>query len=157
LPAAKRCGAALLLVGDGPQRQELEEQCRRLEISDSVRFAGNVDYDQIYQYYALADAFIIPTLEDNWSLVVPEAMACGLPILCSVFNGCWPEMVKPENGWTFDPTQKEAFSKTLAECLDKRQQLPSMGRASQELVSAYSPRKAAEGILEACKIALRKA
>ena len=41
-------------------------------------------------------------LEDNWSLVVPEAMSCGLPILCTRYNGCWPELVREnENGWVF--------------------------------------------------------
>ena len=157
LPAGQRQDAALLLAGDGPQRTALEEQCRQLGIADSVRFAGAVDYDRIAQYYAVASAFIIPTLEDNWSLVVPEAMACSLQILCSVYNGCWPEMVHPENGWTFDPLKIRDFTGILAQGLMQRNRLPEMGACSQKLVAAHSPANAAKGILDACKIAIRKA
>src|SRR4030095_14599099 len=59
---------SLLIVGDGPQRQELQDLCSQQGLSN-VFFVGPIDYDNLAQYYALADAFIIPTLEDNWSLV----------------------------------------------------------------------------------------
>ena len=90
--------ASLVIVGDGPEREKLLAQIRTAGLG-SVFLEGAVDYDQIAPYYSAADAFVISTLEDNWSLVVPEAMACGLPILCSQYNGCWPELVQEGNGW----------------------------------------------------------
>ena len=69
----------LLLVGDGNRMESL----KKLGGNDSnIIFTGAIDYDNIHRYYAIADAFVIPTLEDNWSLVVPEAMACRLPVAC---------------------------------------------------------------------------
>jgi len=92
---------SLLIVGEGPERQTLQDFVRNNGLAN-VHFVGGVDYDRIADYYASAEVFVIPTLEDNWSLVVPEAMACGLPILCSVYNGCWPELVHDKvNGWFF--------------------------------------------------------
>lgn len=38
-----------------------------------MKFIGRMEYDNIYKYYAIADVFLMPTLEDNWCLVVPEA------------------------------------------------------------------------------------
>jgi glycosyltransferase involved in cell wall biosynthesis len=73
---------SLLLVGEGPEREVLENIIREHNLPNTT-FAGAVNYDDIAPYYAVCDAFIIPTLEDNWSLVVPEAMACGKPVLCS--------------------------------------------------------------------------
>ena len=102
-------------MGDGPERQSLEQSAKSKGLN--VRFIGPVDYDKLAPYYAAADAFIIPTLEDNWSLVVPEAMACGLPILCSKYNGCWPELVQEgRNGWVFDPLDPADTVRCLAQC-----------------------------------------
>ncbi len=144
--------ATLLLVGDGPQREELEARAAKMH---GVVVAGRVPYDELPPYYAAADAFLITTLEDNWSLVVPEAMASGLPILSSVYNGCWPELVRGENGWTFTPEN----TNELATCLQQakargRPGLASMGRKSREIVGDYGPRNAARSIVEACRIAI---
>ncbi len=81
----------LVLVGDGPEGTTLRALVSAHGLQ-RVRFVGSVDYGVMHRYYRAADVFVIATLEDNWSLVVPEAMACGLPILCSKYNGCCPEL-----------------------------------------------------------------
>lgn len=124
-----------------------------------VRFLGAVDYNEIAQYYAASDVFIMPTLEDNWSLVVPEAMACGLPVLCSKYNGCYPELIEEgKNGWVFDPFDPEEIAAHLKRCvLDKsRSGLADMGERSKEIVAGHSPQRAARAIYNACEIALSK-
>ena len=145
--------ATFLCVGDGPQRTELEEYCRENNIRSI--FVGKIDYDQIPIYYRASDVFIIPTLQDNWSLVVPEAMACGLPIACSKYNGCWPELVKPENGWVFNPLDQGDMIQTLQAIHSKSaMELKTMGNHSRELVAHFTPQNAAKAIYEACQIAL---
>jgi len=146
--------STLLIVGDGPERGELEQYCQHHALNN-VRFAGEIDYEALTPYYKAADAFVIPTLEDNWSLVVPEAMACGLPILCSKYNGCWPEYVTPANGWVFDPLDVNDTSRCLSQCFSKCRELPEMGRRSSEIIDNYRPLQAAEAILRACDIAVR--
>jgi glycosyltransferase involved in cell wall biosynthesis len=149
-------GATLMLVGDGELSGELKRLCGQKNLTQ-VRFIGSVAYDEIVKYYAAADVFIMPTLEDNWSLVVPEAMACGLPILCSKYNGCWPELVKlGENGWVFDPLDSRDILRVLAFCLENTEDLTSMGVNSQQIVKHYSPESAARSILHACQIALAR-
>jgi glycosyltransferase involved in cell wall biosynthesis len=144
----------LLLVGGGPREAELKAQARSLNLRRVV-FAGVVDYDAIAPYYASADAFVMPTLEDNWSLVVPEAMACGLPILCSKYNGCYPELVEPDgNGWVFDPLDEQGTFEALRRCIANRDRLPAMGARSREIVAGHTPAHAAEAILKACRIAV---
>jgi glycosyltransferase involved in cell wall biosynthesis len=143
----------LLIIGEGPEAGTLQNQANGLNLS-CVRFPGAVDYDQIADYYASADVFIIPTLEDNWSLVVPEAMTCGLPILCSKYNGCWPELVhNSENGWVFDPLDHEDLFRCLTECVKNKDRLKQMGEKSKVIVGNYTPEKAAETVLHACRIA----
>jgi glycosyltransferase involved in cell wall biosynthesis len=147
---------SLVLVGEGPQRLGLEAIVREKRLP-RVIFAGQAGYDDIATFYAAADVLVMPTLEDNWSLVVPEAMACGKPILCSTFNGCWPELVQPGvNGWTFDPHNADKMASLLRRCAAMEPTLlNAMGAESKRIVMAYTPTHAAEAVLSACELAIR--
>lgn len=97
----------------------------------------------VYKYYAIADVFILPTLEDNWSLVVPEAMSCGLPVATSIYNGCAPELVKKDiNGIVFDPLSQES----LINAFDyfHHQDLTQMGKKSKELEIPFNTENCAK-------------
>ena len=142
--------SSLLLVGEGTERVELENHIKTNTIKN-ICFKGEIDYDDIYKYFGIADCFIIPTLQDNWSLVVPEAMSCSLPIISSKYNGCWPELVKKENGWVFDPLDKSNFIATLKEVIEKKDKWEVMGKASSEIVEDFSPEIIANKIFESCK------
>lgn len=142
--------ASLMLVGEGYQRNEIEKYLQDSKI-DNVKLIGAVNYDSLGPYYKVADCFIIPTLEDNWSLVVPEAMAAGLPIACSIYNGCHPELVKSENGWTFDPLDIQDTVRTLKQIAQNRGKLKQMGEKSMEIVANHTPKHAAQGIYDLCK------
>ena len=142
----------LLLVGDGPQRQALESYVGTHALNN-IRFTGAIDYDQLAPIYRSAHVFIIPTLEDNWSLVVPEAMACSLPVICSRYNGCWPELIQPENGWVFDPLDVNQTVQILNTCMNDRERLPEMGQQSARIAGRHTASHAADAIVRACDIA----
>lgn len=146
---------SLMLVGDGDQREEIERYVKEHALT-SVKIVGAIDYDLIAAYYKAANCFIIPTLEDNWSLVVPEAMSCGLPILCSIYNGCWPELVRKENGWTFDPLNTPSLVKALKNSYQAKDKLAEMGQQSKKIVAHYTPQHGAQGIYDACLKVLNK-
>ena len=110
-----------------------------------------MNYLDIHKYYAVADVFILPTIEDNWSLVIPEAMSCGLPVSTSIYNGCHPELVKKDvNGITFDSFKQES----ILEALDYFHyvDLKAFGRNSIELEKEFntenSARREYEGIMK---------
>ena len=135
----------LLLVGGGELQESLSKTYGR---EKSIYFMGTVVYDTIYRYYNAADVFVIPTLEDNWSLVVPEAMACGLPVACSVYNGCYPELVhEGENGALFDPLDVKSTVKALDyfHYVDLEQQ----GARSIEIEKQYNTERVAQNIFNA--------
>ena len=107
-----------------------------------------INYSEIYKFYLVSDIFILPTLQDNWSLVVPEAMACGLPEATSIYNGCHPELVhKDENGITFDPYKED----TMVAALDyfHHQNLKTMGKKSIELEKEFNTENCARRVYEA--------
>lgn len=124
----------LVLIGSGDL---LDEYKREYGHENSIRLMGKVQYGEVYKYYAAADVFVLPTIEDNWSLVVPEAMACGLPVATSIYNGCHPELVKEgENGITFDTFKKESMVRALD--YFHHQDLQLMGQKSKEIEREYN-------------------
>lgn len=134
-------------VGDGVLRDELQ---RRYGDVPSVCLLGPIGYDQIHRYYAVADVFVMPTLEDNWSLVVPEAMACGLPVATTPYNGCYVELVKSgENGYVFDALQPARITEMLAAF--HRVDLKAMGQRSREIAKDFTPELAAKKIFTLCQ------
>lgn len=147
---------ALVLIGDGPEEDNLKQEAHSLGL-DSIVFQGAIDYNDIAKYYAAAEVLVMPSLEDNWSLVVPEAMTCEKPIVCSKYNGCYPELVKEgENGWVYDPLSEQGTFQALKTCVENREKLRDMGKKSREIAALHTPAHAAESILDACKIALQR-
>lgn len=142
--------ASLMLVGDGPQREEIESFVKENNLND-VKLVGAVNYDNLGLYYKVADCFLIPTLEDNWSLVVPEAMAAGLPVACSIYNGCHPELVHSENGWTFDPLNVQDTAHILKKISTNRDKLKTMGEMSRKIVADHTPQHAAKALFDLCR------
>ena len=137
----------LLVIGKGI----LEKPLKDLYAGDnSIHIMGGINYDELYKYYALCDVFIMPTLEDNWCLVIPEAMACGKPVACSIYNGGHYELVQDGvNGYKFDPLKPESIIDILAKF--HQADLSAMGQKAIEIESNYTPDKAAARIFEACE------
>lgn len=137
----------LVFVGDGSMRAELEADARSV-FPGSVHFAGFVDRDELAAYYALAECFVLPTHSDTWGLVVNEAMACGLPIICSRVAGCAADLVR-SNGILVDPlsvSQLAAALRTIAGDIELR---AKMSAESRRLIQNYSPECCAKGIAAA--------
>lgn len=117
---------------------------------NSIKFVGQISYDHISEYLAITDVSVMPTLEDNWSLVVPEAMACGKPVATTPYNGCHIELIdEGKNGFVFDPLKQSDIIKMLASFHDA--DLSSMGRRSKQIIDNYTPLTAAKGIFELCR------
>ena len=153
--AEKIPNMTLVMVGGGPLEDELKKRIREEKIPNVV-VTGRVDYDDVATYYRAADCFILPTTEDNWSLVVPEAMACGLPIATTVYNGCHPELVHPDNGWVFDSLNPRSIEETLLNIYSHREQLPEMGKVSERIVASETAERAAQSIMDAIQIAMNR-
>jgi len=71
----------LLVVGDGPERENLEAQVKYMNIGNKVYFTGMVDYKDIPAYLAASDIFVTPSSAETFGLSTVEAMAAGLPAL----------------------------------------------------------------------------
>lgn len=91
----------LLIVGDGPARETLEEQTESLNLKDNVRFIGEVDNDEVFHFYQLADLFVSASVTESQGLTFIEALAAGTPVIAKTGKYTDELMEKPEVGKTF--------------------------------------------------------
>lgn len=132
-------GWRLVILGTGPEEERLRNQVDSQEVPE-VTFAGFQQFDSLVAYYALAGAFIHPALQEQWGLVVNEAMACGLPVLCSATVGACYDLVREgENGFRFDPTDLSAMRKAL-QTMAASEKREAMAQRSLAIISEWTPR-----------------
>ncbi|TAF63043.1 MAG: N-acetyl-alpha-D-glucosaminyl L-malate synthase BshA [Cytophagales bacterium] len=91
----KEMPAKLLLVGDGPERVQIEELARSLEIQQDIRFLGKLD--AVEEVLSVADLFLMPSEKESFGLAALEAMACEVPVISSNAGGI-PEL--NQHGYT---------------------------------------------------------
>jgi len=134
----------LIVIGDGPCKEELEEQARVLGISEMITFAGAVQHDELPPYLASCDVYITASLSDTNSISMLEGMATGLPVLQRLDPLNADQVREGENGFVFDDAAsmaeklREVKNKSPEE-LDilKRSVIASVKRSGAEDLANY--------------------
>ncbi len=112
-----RSGLRLVLVGDGPERENLTRQAAALGISSAVVFAGQVA--DVNPFYAMASLFVLPSHSEGSPNVLLEALAAGVPIVATEVGGV-PEVITDEtNGLLVPPASPEALAQTIGRALSE--------------------------------------
>ena len=137
--------ARLLVVGAGPERGRLERYAADLGLADRVEFRS-VPYERMPEVFAEASCMVlaslpIPLWEEQFGMVLAEAMAAGLPIIASA-SGAIPEVVA-RSGALFAPGDWMGLARALA-AGPLRRPSGAHARHDPELVERYSSREAAE-------------
>jgi glycosyltransferase involved in cell wall biosynthesis len=156
LQATKSCTDRfeIVIVGEGPKRAELLQMTSELHLEAIVKYVSFVSPAEVWDRYIECHVFVLPTLQDNWPLVVPEAMAMGLPIVISERAGSVPDLLREgHNGWTFNPERPASLAEILARYIEHPDLIESHGLHSVEMVRKYTPENAAEALLGAVNFA----
>lgn len=139
----------MILVGDGPQKKEIEKFINKNNIIN-IYSPGFLQKEEIPFYFALASCFILPSVSEPWGLVVSEAMACGLPVLVSKRCGCYPDLIQEGvNGFSFAPFNEEELIALMKNTAQGKYNLELMGKASLKIVKDFTPDKSAKIIKNA--------
>jgi glycosyltransferase involved in cell wall biosynthesis len=102
----------LTIVGDGSERNNLENRVKELNLAEIVSFAGWVNQSETLDYYRKADIFCFPSIREFGGAVVIEAMASGLPCIVAN-NGGIGEYVNEETGFKIEPISREYLTQEL--------------------------------------------
>lgn len=145
----------LVLCGDGELRLEIEEQITNQGIQDYVHLPGFMQQDQLLPYFAHAKCFIHASIQEQWGLVVNEAMAAGLPVLVSNRCGCYEDLIiEGVNGFGFDPENSRQLTELMQKMSSGAIDLNKMGQAASEHIQEFSPDYFAQGLMQAVEYAL---
>lgn len=103
----------LLVVGAG----ELEAPVKRRLAAclDAARFVGGQPWPALPGWYAQADVLVAPSRHDGWAMVVPEALAAGLPVVSTRATGAACEFIEPSNGWLIDAGNASSLAEAMGE------------------------------------------
>jgi len=88
-----------IVIGDGPERKDLETEVRRLKLVNRVHMMGNVSDEVKFQLLDLSDCYLSTALHEGFGLVFLEAMSCGLPIICFNNGGQTDFLTDGQNGF----------------------------------------------------------
>jgi glycosyltransferase involved in cell wall biosynthesis len=142
----------LVICGSGTEEKNLKGKTEKLGIEGHVHFPGFKTYQEIPHWYAFAQAFIHPALQEQWGLVVNEACASGLPVICSQTIGAKELVLEGVNGFQFNPTSVSSLINTLTRfhrlSIEERHQ---MGFQSRKIVEGYHPDRFARGLRDCAK------
>jgi glycosyltransferase involved in cell wall biosynthesis len=163
-------GCDLVLVGDGPLKSDLMQLATRrglqpMDLASTARRTSTTDqeivrfypFSQLHDlpsYYALADCFVLPSLREEWGLVVNEAMASGCPAIVTGAAGCAGDLiVTGYTGYTFAAESVETLASHLQEIGSNPSKAREMGRRARSRVRAWSCDQFAHSALTAAGMA----
>lgn len=134
----------LTLIGDGPQRAEVEEVWRRSGLAGRVELAGWVSEETLREHLRRSQIFLMPSLSEGNPVAALEALKQGLAILGSDTPGLADVIQVGENGFAVPLSQPEIYRAKLRELLTNEMKLSSFRQRSLELAEGFD----IEGIVD---------
>jgi colanic acid/amylovoran biosynthesis glycosyltransferase len=128
------------IAGDGPLRNELEQETVNLGLERQVVFQGAVDADEAQRLYARSHLFMLPSIttenldREGQALVLQEAQACGLPVLSTLHNGIPEGVCDGESGFLVPEKDVETLVERLEYLVTHPECWAPMGRRGRQLV-----------------------
>jgi glycosyltransferase EpsD len=124
-----------LIAGSGPLSAYLEELAATLSVEDAVHFTGF--RRDVEKFYAISDILCFPSLMEGLPTVVCEAMAAGLPVICSDIRGNRDLIRQGEGGLLLRPGDAVAFAEAIRGLANDAARRAAMGAVNRENIKPY--------------------
>jgi glycosyltransferase involved in cell wall biosynthesis len=142
LDAMRDVEADLVVAGRGPEQERL-----RALAPSNVRFAGWLERDELVQWYAAADAFVLPSRSEQWGMVLNEAATAGLPLIATEAVGAAHDLIEDGvNGFRVPTREVAPLTRALARVAADAGLRLTAGRRSRELARQHTPTAWAEAV-----------
>ncbi len=134
----------LLIVGAGPERENLEDRVRYMGIAERVHFTGMVPYRDLPRYLAVADAFVTASVTEVHPLSVIEAMAAGLPVLGIQSPGVGDIVEKGVSGILAEEEDVAVFTAKMVRMVTDHERRKTMGMNARVQAEDYAIERTTE-------------
>ncbi|PIP74759.1 MAG: glycosyltransferase family 4 protein [Candidatus Levybacteria bacterium CG_4_9_14_3_um_filter_35_16] len=133
----------LVIVGNGPEKENLQYLAKKLELSDKVLFAGEISYDILPKVYGDADMFVFASTTETQGMVIMEAMASGLPIV-AVRDGAIRSMIGNKINGILVKKDEQKFAKQVINLLKNKKLREKLSVNAKKRVAKFSEEKTVE-------------
>ena len=142
----------LMVVGSGPEERSLRKLCEELGVRN-VYWEGFHQQNELPYYYSLSDALVLPSIKEVWGLVVNEALASGLYVLCSNRAGAAHDLIKENwNGKMFDPHDVDQLAGLIRETKGQIEEIRARREAiSEQACQEFGIERSAKAFLDAIR------
>lgn len=138
----------LLVIGDGPERENLQDRVTHMGLQGKVHFTGLVPYADLPQYLAAGDAFVTASVTEVHPLSVIEAMASGLPVLGIRSPGVGDIVTDGVDGFLTPEEDLAAFTARLARLATRTVERQTLGRAARLAAQEYAIERTSSMMIE---------
>lgn len=125
-----------VICGEGPQRKALLSQARSLKVEKRLILAGY--RNDVLSFYHLADIFVFPSHHEGLSVSLMEAMAIGVPVVCSRIRGNVDLVKDEEGGFLCDVNNYRAFTVAIHRLLNDERLRKDFKQINQQRIQAFS-------------------
>lgn len=132
----KEISATLLMIGDGPERYQMEALCREMALCDKIRFLGK--QEAVEELLAISDIFIMPSENESFGLAALEAMACEVPVISSNVGGIPEVNINGVTGYVSEVGDIESMAKNALSILKSEEELTKFRKAALEQAKQFS-------------------
>lgn len=140
-------GWSLDIYGDGPLREQLEAQSA--DLRELVRFHGLLPYDERHKVFQDKHCFVFSTRWDGWGMVLPEALAMGLPVVSTdQAMSAHDFITEGQNGQIVPSEDPERLAAAMRRAMDTRDDLHRQSAAARESLRDYSPHNGARRLVD---------
>jgi glycosyltransferase involved in cell wall biosynthesis len=141
--------AELVLVGDGPAKQSLQELAQSLGLCNQIRFVGWVPYDELAPFYVNARVVAVPSLHESYGRVIVEAMSFGRPVVASDTEGARELIRHEQTGFIVPTSDVAAMADRIEHLLANPGVAAEVGaKARQFIMRTHDPRALCEAQVE---------
>lgn len=126
----------LLIIGDGPQKQELQELADTLKIEENVSFLGTVPNEQIASFHSACDAFLFTSKSETQGIVLLEAMAGASPVIAVEATGVCDVVRNGQNGFMTSESEEE-FAELTRKVLEDKSLHHILSQGARETANRY--------------------
>lgn len=140
IPQIKRLipDVMVYIAGSGSEEKKLKNIVKEMNLRENVRFLGFISGDEKWSYYKSADIFVLPSLSEMAPVCLPEAMACGIPVVASNVGGIPYVVENGKTGLLFERGSIDDLAEKIITLFQNRELREKMNKAAQERAKEFS-------------------
>jgi glycosyltransferase involved in cell wall biosynthesis len=138
----------LIIIGDGPEKENLKNLAKEHKIENSVHIKSGLNNEQKFQWLSCADVYVLSSLHEGFGIVLQEAMQVGLPIVATNYGGQVDFIKDGENGFLVEPKNPKQLAEKIKAITKNNNLKNKISQKNKEEIGKFGVKKIVKNYLE---------